>query len=544
MNMKKSIIKGVFALATLALTMTSCNKFLDENPNPRYVDGNNPYLISRFLTYSYPLSSVAYISELASDNNYEDIEGNPYRDRFLDEAFQWKDISQTGGFADYDGPAALWEQYYYPIAQANEVLTLIQESGDEGPRNLASRGEALAVRAWAHFQLANVFCLPYNFDGQGGATNLGIPYVKERVTTLLPDYPRGTLKETYELIEQDLLAAIPLLEKYADYKEEVKRFHFTPEAAYAFAARFYLYYNKPEKAKEYADKVLGADPRSRLRQWESIFANINAENVNAKALAYSSLAEPANLLVVSLKSNYPSLTTSGEYFTATRYAHQNRTADEETLWANIWNKGGAHDEYNFSPYIFNKVYTDKVYQPKMPDLGNGRTKEVLLTTDELLINRAEAEVRLGDYEAALRDLNAWTDVYLRKSVAKRTFTEAELKAYYDKLPYADKTTMSPKKHITEAHFTLHDGSKITEGTRAEILLQYVLQCRRVLSLHEGLRWQDIKRYGITVYHWRKTDLGAGTYEVKDDGILKGNDLRQAIFLPEQAVTGKIKQNPR
>jgi len=59
-----------------------------------------------------------------------------------------------------------------------------------------------------------------------------------------------------------------------------------------------------------------------------------------------------------------------------------------------------------------------------------------------------------------------------------------------------------------------------------------------------LRWQDIKRYGITVYHWRKTDLGAGTYEVKDDGILKGNDLRQAIFLPEQAVTGKIKQNPR
>ena len=61
MNMKKSIIKGVFALATLALTMTSCNKFLDENPNPRYVDGNNPYLISRFLTYSYPLSSVAYI---------------------------------------------------------------------------------------------------------------------------------------------------------------------------------------------------------------------------------------------------------------------------------------------------------------------------------------------------------------------------------------------------------------------------------------------------------------------------------------------------
>ena len=81
MNMKKSIIKGVFALATLALTMTSCNKFLDENPNPRYVDGNNPYLISRILTYSYPLYSVADILEIAPDNKYDGYENDSYPQR-------------------------------------------------------------------------------------------------------------------------------------------------------------------------------------------------------------------------------------------------------------------------------------------------------------------------------------------------------------------------------------------------------------------------------------------------------------------------------
>ena len=74
--MKKSILKGVLALTTLGLTMTSCNKFLDENPDHTYVEGNSPYVISRFLTYSYPLSSMAYLSELASDNTYEDIDQN------------------------------------------------------------------------------------------------------------------------------------------------------------------------------------------------------------------------------------------------------------------------------------------------------------------------------------------------------------------------------------------------------------------------------------------------------------------------------------
>ena len=49
---------------------------------------------------------------------------------------------------------------------------------------MASRGEALAVRAWSHFQLANIFALPFNFDGQDGATNMGVSYVAERVTYL------------------------------------------------------------------------------------------------------------------------------------------------------------------------------------------------------------------------------------------------------------------------------------------------------------------------------------------------------------------------
>lgn len=542
--MKKSIkLLGLTLLAGSVLGFSSCNSFLDANPDGSLVEGNTPYKISRFLTYAYPLSSLANLSELSSDNTYEDETRNPYRQDFHDWATYWKPITTTDGVAYFDGPQKFWESCYYAIAQANEVLTLIEETKNYGERNMASRGEALAVRAWSHFQLANIFALPFNFDGQDGATNQGVPYVAERVTTILPDYPRETVKRTYELIEQDLLAAIPLLEQYNVYQSDIRHFHFTAEAAYAFATRFYLYYNKPDKAKEYADKLLGSHPASRLRDWAGDFTGVDAANANAKALVYYRPTNPANLLVTSLNGYFQQVTSSGESFTNSRYTHSNKCAADETLWRNIWNVGRNRDEYNFMPYIFDKVYTDKVYQPKMPILNSYRTVEVQLTTDEALINRAEAKVRLGDLDGALADLNIWTNAYLRTGVAKRTFTQAEVEAYYNGLPYADKTTRSPKKHLTKAHFKLHDGSSITEGTSTEALLQYVLQCRRVLTLHEGLRWQDIRRFGIDVYRWRKVDAGAGTYAVPEDGVLLGTDLRQAIALPQIAVTGKIQQNP-
>ncbi len=533
------------ALATgVVLGMSSCNKFLDENPDGALVEGNTPYKISRFLTYAYPLSSLANMSELSSDNTYEDETRNPYRQDFHDWATYWKPITTTDGVAYFDGPQKFWEACYYAIAQANEVLTLIEETQDFGERNMASRGEALAVRAWSHFQLANIFALPFNFDGQDGATNLGVPYVAERVTTILPDYPRETVKRTYELIEKDLLAAIPLLERYNVYQSDIRHFHFTAEAAYAFATRFYLYYNQPEKAKEYADKLLGSNPASHLRDWARDFTGVDAANANAKALVYYKPTNPANLLVISLNGYFQDVTSSGETFTNSRYTHSNKCAADETLWKNIWNVRNNRDEYYFAPYIFDKVFTDKVYQPKMPILNSYRTVEVQLTTDEALINRAEAKIRLGDLEGGLADLNVWTNAYLRAAVAKRTFTQQEIEDYYAALPYADRTTRSPKKHLTKAHFKLHDGSSITEGTATEALLQYVLQCRRVLTLHEGLRWQDIRRYGIDVYRWKKVDAGAGEFGVLDEGVLPGTDLRQAIALPQIAVTGKIKQNPR
>ena len=77
--MKKSSFSllGLALVASSVFGMSSCEKFLDENPDGQYVEGNTPYKISRFLTYAYPLASLANISELSSDNTYEDETRNP-----------------------------------------------------------------------------------------------------------------------------------------------------------------------------------------------------------------------------------------------------------------------------------------------------------------------------------------------------------------------------------------------------------------------------------------------------------------------------------
>ena len=75
-----------FSLLGLALVagsifgMSSCGKYLDENADGHYVDGNTPYKISRFLTYAYPLSSLAHISDALLGPIRMRIESrNPYR---------------------------------------------------------------------------------------------------------------------------------------------------------------------------------------------------------------------------------------------------------------------------------------------------------------------------------------------------------------------------------------------------------------------------------------------------------------------------------
>lgn len=74
----------------------------------------------------------------------------------------------------------------------------------------------------------------------------------------------------------------------------------------------------------------------------------------------------------------------------------------------------------------------------------------------------------------------------------------------------------------------------------ENILHAVLQARRITTLYEGLRWLDIKRFGITIY--RRFMRDDGKIDIMD--MMKADDERRAIQLPSDVITAGMKPNPR
>jgi hypothetical protein len=155
------------------------------------------------------------------------------------------------------------------------------------------------------------------------------------------------------------------------------------------------------------------------------------------------------------------------------------------------------------------------------------------TTDALILDRAEAYALKGDYANAYQDLTTWMNAFTANA---GTVTAAQLKTTYGSAkPYYTPTAPTPKKRL-DPDFAISAGEQ-------ENLIHAVLHARRVTTLHEGLRWFDVKRYGIEIYR-RDVDgiLGDGNISVFD--TMKKDDPRRAIQLPPYVINAGITANPR
>ena len=86
---------------------------------------------------------------------------------------------------------------------------------------------------------------------------------------------------------------------------------------------------------------------------------------------------------------------------------------------------------------------------------------------------------------------------------------------------------------------LHSDFTIENGIQ-ESLIHCILHARRLLTLEEGLRWQDVKRYGIVIY--RRYFEGYTLVRITDK--MEVDDPRRAIQLPTSVITAGMEPNPR
>ena len=542
MNKIKKLIPACLVCCCITATplLVSCDSYLDVLPDNRAaLDTDEKF--TDLLVSAYPNTTGTMIAELYSDNtdrNDESSAYTPYRPT-QEQAATWQDVTET----IQDTPYALWDHCYKAIAAANSVIFAIEKEGR--PARLGPQlGEALLCRAWCHFMLANIFCKAYS-----PATcdeELGLTYINRVLTEVTPVYPRGTMAELYRHIADDIEQGLPLI---SDELHTVLRYHFITRAACAFAARFYLYYMQPDRSNldrciAYANRVLGssaAETAATLRDWQALgqVSIVNGERANA----FVSADSKANLLLLSTNSYWEWL--YGPTSVGFKCTHNDKIAETETVKSRgFW---GDHNSFRFGVDVSTsgpKVLMYKLamfiqYTDITKGIGYPKMMIPVLTTDALLLERAEAYALKGDYARAYEDLNTWQTSFTKTTA---TVDAERLEEIYGEpkgtgmfstkgMAFYTPDEPTPKKRLNP-DFTVAPGEQ-------ENLIHAILHARRVTTLHEGLRWQDVKRYGIEIY---RRAVKEGNITVYD--TMTKDDPRRAIQLPANVIKAGITPNPR
>lgn len=533
---------AIATLAVGALSLSSCDDFLDKMPDSR-VELKTTDQLRMLLVDGYCSSDIAPVLEIASDNihdnNSADDESNerfPFAsmEPWQDEAFTWQDIVSN---IDTNSPSLAWEGYYHAIAVANAVLEKVPEFEAEGKGDEVApyKGEALLIRAYNHFQLANIFCLPYR-GPELSKTIPGIPYMTRPETEVKPNYDRGNLAEVFELIDKDLNEGLPLIDN-SIYTQP--KYHFNRAAAHAFAARFYLFKRDYAKCDSVASIALGDNPAMLMNDlWSQHFPGSSyygQHNIN--------VANPHNFLLTATYSLGFRHISNGRY-TSSRDAAKSTYRGYGPTWTQSDRTG----------YVCHPCFADKIYRydntgvrlffPKVTEIFEMRDKinrtgfahivRTDFTSEETLLCRAEARLFLGDIEGCIADLQIWDDARwicsIKPGCEQPKLTVARINAFYrDSNPGHG---IVKKIRIDE----VCPSDKYALTADKEPILQCIQHFRRIETLYDGLRWYDIRRLGLEITH---------KYSRYNEILtLKWDDPRKALQIPPDVLSAGFKPNDR
>jgi len=526
------LVLGLFSLS-------SCDDFFDEVPDSR-IEIDDLQDISDLVTNAYPKGGYLFLETMT--DNVGAVPSNSQISQ-LEEAFNWQTIS----FEGQDTPSYYWANAYNAIAHANQALKSLKSIDGDKSQKDAIKGEALMARAYAHFMLVNIFAKHY--DAASAASDLGVPYIKEPEMRLLVSYERESVEKTYQLIEEDMLEALSLISN--NFYENSGKYHFTREAALAFASRYYLYKGDYAQCINFSKQLLGDKYNaSFIKDYTEVLAG---QGPTGRAQIFSSPSSQSNLLIIRKNLGYQLYYQFGYRMTP---AIQNQLYFGDDRSNNMWSAnadGSAVYQSKFESLVKRASLTSSSGLPY--------TVQPVLRAEEVYLNQLESMFELASLESdrtSQIEMDEPIKVSLNLFLIDRyngpaddaTVTSDDMD-YFDVFVnfyrqvyaslYPDYTKVTGYKEFGysgnplasfDPEVKAESDEKIYQDNRR--ILSHILRSeRRREFAEEGLRWFDIKRHKLEITH---VNVSGGTQ------VLKADDSRKVLQIPQTAIANGMKEN--
>jgi hypothetical protein len=313
----------------------------------------------------------------------------------------------------------MWVNMYNVINSSNLILDNIDGAiGSESTRSHI-KGQALAMRAYSYFQLIQYYQQTYIIAQN--KPGLPLRLHSDDPTSL----PRSAVKEVYDQITADLLAAKSLLSSFTRPASMGK--HYIDAAVTSgMLARVYLVMQNWNAAREEAERVLASYGTLMSKdQWAAFYQCSRYDEV-VWAVYQTSEQNFGNTGQYNMWYNYP----LGEGANDRYYNYQNFFVNDK--YVELFDPGD--DRYLFWKRSDDATFAQNWVNAKMYDPGDGngnsRGDYCLMRGSEMLLIKAECEANSGNPAAALATLNTLQSARNVATPAQTADREELLEAIY------------------------------------------------------------------------------------------------------------------
>lgn len=302
----KILYRYIIAICLGAGLLTSCDNFLDITPDGQVkrdemletTEGIEDALYGVYAQMRqsdlYGMALSIYGIEVMAQNL--DCFGSNYAENLGKYNWEYSDVLNWS--------ESVWTTMYNNISNTNSVLQAPKVANATQFPYTFYKGEALALRAFMHFDLLRLYAPQYTLD----TSAMGIPY-QTTFSLHTPDFE--SMSANYEHIINDLLEAEKLLADEDKHVDEIafttdRQIHLNLYAVQAELARVYLTMGNKQKAQEYASKVIESSPYTLKEKTEVLndVAGILSKKECIFGIYYSGFYKDVNGLLQQQQSYY------------------------------------------------------------------------------------------------------------------------------------------------------------------------------------------------------------------------------------------------